>query len=198
MTEPTNPLLNWLSGALGSDGGLRSDGLADQVAAFVLEYPPALEDLLDGLVSPNEVVRGRSADALEKVAREQSDWLVPHLPALIQATQTDSVAMVSMHLAMLLGHLVACGEMIDLIEAALFDLLSGHGAFTSSWAITSLCILARRYPDKESRIIQHIARLESDPSIAVRTRARKALAALGKPGTPLPKGWVKSRHLGDL
>jgi HEAT repeat protein len=197
MTEPTNPLLTWLSGAR-PDGGLRSDGVADQVAAFVLEYPPALEDLLIGLESPEDVVRGRSADALEKVAREQPAWLVPHIPIFIQASRTDKVAMVKMHLAMLLGHLVVCGEMIDPIEAALFDLLAGHGAFTRSWAITSLCILARRYPDKESRIIQRIARLDSDPSIAVRTRARKALAALGKPGARLPNGWIKSRHLGDL
>lgn len=198
MMTPNNPLLSWLAGSSRSDGGLRSDGVADQVAAFVLEYPPALDDLLDGLASPEDVVRGRAADALEKIAREQPHWLCPHLPALIQAAQTDPVGMVRMHLAMLFGHLAACDQDFDTLQAALLDLLTDPSAFTRSWAITSLCILARRDPERESGITQSIARLESDPSTAVRTRARKALKALGKPGARLPKGWVKSRHLPEL
>ena len=84
------------------------------------------------------------------------------------------------------------------MQAALLDLLEDGSAFTRSWAITSLCILARRDPGKHAHIFKRIAHLEADPSTAVRTRARKALAALAQPGARLPQGWIKSRHLQGL
>ena len=66
-----NQLLEWLSG-----GDLRSDGIPSEVADLVLEQLHLIPDLLEGLEKSEDVIRGRTADALEKVARERWDiWI---------------------------------------------------------------------------------------------------------------------------
>ena len=94
----SNQLLDTLSG-----GDLRSDGMANEI---VLANEELFEDLYDGLGEEDEVVRGRTADALEKVARSRPDLLLDHLQDLIRTAHSDPIAMVRWHLAMILGHLV--------------------------------------------------------------------------------------------
>ncbi len=181
-------LLGWLSG-----GDRRSDGAADEVAAIVLENESLIEELIPGLRSSADVVRGRSADTLEKVARERPDLLIGILPDLIRAGTADPLPMVKMHVAMILGHLAHYRDRIDSIEDALLDMLSGDGVFARSWAIASLCIVARKYPRRTPGILENISPLLDDPSVAIRARARKAVQMLTNPQAPFPKGWVKSR-----
>jgi len=188
-----NQILQWLGG-----GDLRSDGLADLAAEFILENPSVLPDLFDGLHSPDNVVRGRTADALEKVARFEPAILVKQTPQIIEIAINDRISMVKMHLAMLLGHLVPCGEYIEEITRALFTLLLDGTAFTKSWTIVSLCIVGVIYPEKQKDIFDEIAKYQDDQSIAVRTRVRNGLIVLGKKGAKFPKGWIKSNHLQDL
>jgi hypothetical protein len=59
-----NDLLRLLTG-----GDLRSDGQANEVADFVMANPSRLNDLLDGLQDINDVVRGRTAHAIERISR---------------------------------------------------------------------------------------------------------------------------------
>lgn len=65
-----NQTLTWLSGS-----DLRSDGMANEAAQFVLDNPQVFENLFSGLPEPDDVVRGRTADALEKVSRGRPDLL---------------------------------------------------------------------------------------------------------------------------
>lgn len=188
-----NQILNWLSG-----GDLRSDGMADEAATFVLENPQVFDDLFAGLRAPDDVVRGRAADALEKIAREQPDLLIGHLTHLKEIAETDPVPMVKMHLAMLFGHLIACNQDIAEIKSILLHLLQDDRVFTRSWAIVSLCILAREFPLERNNIVEHIAPLQADNSVAIRTRAQKALNLLTNENAPFPKGWIKSQHFSDL
>jgi hypothetical protein len=78
------------------------------------------------------------------------------------------------------------------------ELLDDTSVFTMSWAIASLCIVARLYPQNEEQITQAIAKLRNHNSVAIRTRVRKAMNALTHPESPLPKGWVKSERLQHL
>jgi hypothetical protein len=188
-----NQVLQWLAG-----GDLRSDGMADMAAEFILENPALVDELLAGLQSGNDVIRGRTADALEKVCRVMPELLVRHTPVIIEIAILDRVAMVQWHLAMLLGHLVPCGEFIEEITHTLCKLLKIGTAFTKSWAIVSLCIVAVTFPERKKAVFEEIAQYQDDASIAVRTRVRKGLAVLAKEGTRFPEGWVKSQHLQDL
>ncbi|MEJ2266455.1 MAG: HEAT repeat domain-containing protein [Anaerolineales bacterium] len=187
-----NQVLQWLSG-----GDLRSDGVSNEVVKFVLANRGVFADLYEGLSAPDDVVRGRTADALEKIARSQPEWVENHIPALVKVARRDEVPMVRFHLAMTLGHLAIYQDHIDEISQALLDLLQDDSVFVKSWAIASLCIVGRLYPDKRETIVQRISALQSDNSPAVRTRVRKALPVLTNEMAVFPKGWIKSQRVLD-
>ena len=176
-----------------SSGDLRSDGFADEVARIVSEHPDLLPDLVGALAASDPAVRGHAADALEKVSRSYPNEVAAFLPSILRAAQNDPVAMVRWHMAMTLGHLSSLAPVRPEAEQVLLALLKDESTFVKTWAITSLCILAKTDPDRCEAIIQKIAPLAGDPSVAVAKRAQMALRALADPASPLPKGWVKNQ-----
>jgi hypothetical protein len=185
-----NQLLLWLS-----EGDLRSDGLANEVAGIVIRQPTLIGDLIEGLDHPDEAVRGHTSDALEKIGRVQPDLLREYLPRLLACLQTDPVPMVKMHLAMICGHLAMDAASAEEMISVLLPLLHEESVYASSWAIVSLCIFARKYPESRDRILKAILALQGHEKAAVRSRIKKAIALLVDDRLPFPAGWVKSRHL---
>ena len=59
-----NALLRKLSG-----GDLRSDGRANEVAEEVIRTPELLEQLLEGLDEPDDLVRARTVHVMERISR---------------------------------------------------------------------------------------------------------------------------------
>jgi HEAT repeat protein len=188
-----NHILEWLSG-----GDIRSDGMANEAAAFVLANPEIYPELYAGLSVSDDVVRSRAADALEKVARVKPALLIDDLPELIHLARTEPVPAVKMHLAMLFGHLAVYEEEKERLISVLIHLLKDTSVFAKSWAITSLCILGRKYPQGSQRILDEITPLYNDNSIAVRSKVKKAVLLLTDQDAPFVHGWIKSEHLQDL
>jgi HEAT repeat protein len=186
-------ILEWLTG-----GDLRSDGMSNEAADFVLKNPELLDELFAGLSVSDDVVRGRTADALEKVSRARPDIMIDRLPKLIQVAKEDHVPMVKMHLAMIFGHLAIYEERLRELISTLLNLLDDGSVFTRSWAVVSLCIIGRKYPQERKQILERIEPIQRDQSIAMRTKARKAIDLLTKKNLPFPKGWIKSEHLQEL
>jgi hypothetical protein len=106
--------------------------------------------------------------------------------------------MVKMHLAMIFGHLAMYEERLYELISVLLDLLDDGSVFTRSWAVVSLCIIARKYPDECRPILERIEPILKDRSIAMRTKARNAVDLLTNKNAPFPKGWIKSDHLQGL
>ena len=185
-----NQVLTWLSG-----GDLRSDGMANEVAQFILDNPEAFDDLYAGLSAENNVVRGRAADAIEKVARSRPDLLLDHLPGIISLVGLESVPMVNMHLAMIFGHLALYPDLVERLMQPLLVLLDDDSVFARSWAIVSLCIIGRRYPRECQKVVDLLVPLGRDESVAIRSKVRNALKVLTDPNARFPKGWIKSEHL---
>jgi hypothetical protein len=185
-----NQLLEWLEG-----GDLTSDGTSDQVASFVLENLFLINDLVEGLEVQDDVVRGRATDALEKVVRSHPQPVSEHLPLLIQSAIEDPVPMVRWHIAMILGHVSMNQKWGDPITDTLISMLQDKSVFVVSWAIVSLCIVARQYPDRAEEIITAIAPLGDSNSAAIRSKVRNAIPILTNPQAAFPKGWIKSEHL---
>lgn len=184
-----NTIMSWLRA-----GDLRTDGTANEVAELVTADPALLPDLMSALHSADDPLRGRAADALEKVARAQSDQVLPYLEQVSDLARRDPVPMVRWHLAMVLGYLSpATGEQDEQIWGTLRYLLDDQSAFVRSWAIVSACLLAQRQPAWAEQIMEALQPLQTDDSKAVRTRVRKALAWLLEPAAGLPVGWDKRR-----
>jgi HEAT repeat protein len=184
-----NELLALLAG-----GDLRSDGRGDEVADVVTQNPALYPLLLEGLDEEDDVLRGRAAHALERVSRSRPELLLPDLPRLISLSLVDEVPMVRWHLAMIFGNLSLFPRETDRLVEALYALLGDESVFVRSWAIASLCLIGRDYPARRGEIIDSILPLVQDPSIAIRTRAKKALTVL-EDGSALPAGWQKSQRI---
>jgi HEAT repeat protein len=185
-----NHLLGMLAG-----GDLRSDGMSNEVTEIVLANPGLFDDLYEGLRMPDDVVRGRTADAIEKIARSRPELLVEHRSELIELARFDSVAMVRWHIAMILGYLAIFEDLVGEINTALVELLGDGSVFVRSWAIVSLSIIGRKYPDIRDGIVKAISPLQLDSSVAIRTKVRYSLAVLADDDVPFPPGWVKSESL---
>ena len=173
------------------EGDLTSDGRTDEIVTIVLNTPEAIGDLMDCLESQNPVVRAHTADALEKIGREKPEIFLPFIHRLLIAAEKDPLDTVQWHLAMLFGHLVLFEELIDPLTAALIEDLNKGGGFTKSWAMASLCVIGRLYPDYQGRIVGEISRFQTSSMPSVRKRAEKAMEILLKGGT-IPENWVKN------
>jgi hypothetical protein len=92
-------------------GDLRSDGRSNEVVEKVLADPSLFPELIKGLCVENDVVRGRAADSLEKVARIHFRLFSPYLSLLLRRAREDEVYMIRFHLAMLFGYLEVEGTM---------------------------------------------------------------------------------------
>jgi hypothetical protein len=124
--------------------------------------------------------------------------VVRFLPDLIRAATEDRVPMVRWHMAMAFGHLSVFADHVPELAETLFFLLHKGTVITQCWAIVSLCILARQYPELVERTITAITPLNRSTSAALRSKVRNALPLLANPRVPLPKGWVKSPRLQHL
>jgi hypothetical protein len=181
-----NELLKKLSG-----GDLRSDGRANEVADEVLENLGLLKDLAEGLDESDDVIRGRTAHALEKISRTNKEMLGKYMRRFVRVANEDKVPMVKWHLAMILGNLATLPGQADLATSTLFHLLEDPSVFVKTWAIVSLCIIAKRDKSQRDRIADRIRIHQNDPSIAIRTKVSKALYVLEDEGRPIPEGWSK-------
>lgn len=180
-----NDLIRLLQG-----GDLRSDGAGDEVAEDVILNVELFDLLLDGLYEADDLVRGRTAHALEKVSRVHPELFKKHTPELIKIAANDNLPIVSWHLAMLFVNLnLLPDERKDVISTLLY-LLDNKSVFVKSWSISSLTILAMEDEGDKEMIISRIKKLEDSKSTAVRNRVSKALKTLEE-GDPLPKGWYK-------
>lgn len=181
-----NVLARWLA-----EGDLTSDGRANEVKNVILDNPGKIDQLVDCFNSDDPVIRGHAADASEKIAREKPEIFLPYMHILFKIAVKDSVGLVKQHLAMLLGHMAIFSELIDPSLATLSKLLEDQHAFTKIWAISSLCIIAKLYPQYQPRVLGQIAHLEKSPDKSVSSRAKKAQNILTG-DVHFPKGWVKS------
>ena len=175
-------------------GDLRSDGLSREAAELVLHTPRLIYELVDVLLTGSPAARGHAADAIERVSRIRQQLVAPFMPKLLSLAAVDGVAMVRWHLAMLLTNQAESVGAARRVAPVLISQLSDRSAFVRSWAISGLCIIAKRYPTMKDRLLPELHSMNRDPMISVRHRAWMAIRVLEEEGTPIPDTWVKATH----
>jgi len=186
-----NNLLEMLSG-----GNLQSDGRANEVAEQVVRNPNLFSKLAEGLWEPKDLVRARTAHAIERISRAHPEMVLSLLPKFIELSVRDAVPMVKWHIAMIFGNLTVSDEQQDEILAALFQMLKDTSVFVKSWSIVSLTILGHKDTSKRRKIINKLKYLQNDKRISIRSKAIKALTVLRDVNEPIPAGWVKAGGAG--
>jgi HEAT repeat protein len=180
-----NQILHRLTG-----GSLISDGLANEVADEILKNPELLSDLIEGLKTSDNLVRARTAHAMERISRSQPKLIMSLLPDLIKLALHDPIPMVRWHMPMIFANIVFTEPELSSVFPILFRQLKDESVFVKTWAIASLAILGKRKEDTQNEIKRNLRALTTDPSISVRTRAKKAIGVL-EGAQRMPKGWYK-------
>jgi HEAT repeat protein len=182
-----NELLKKLAG-----GDLRSDGRANEVADQVTKSPQLITKLLEGLSESDDVVRGRTTHALERISRTHPEMLRGLVPQLARLAAYDKVPMVRWHIPMIFANMMLSETEIETVFSSLFQLLEDDSVFVKSWAIASLTILARKNKDKITRVTDRLRAEQKSESIAIRTRVAKALGVLEDDSKAILESWVKA------
>jgi HEAT repeat protein len=162
-------------------GHPNSLGRAEKVVIIVLTDRTRLDELFTCLADPDEVVRMRAADALEKVCRESPEWFVPHVERLLGEVASIEQPSVQWHLAQMLHHVRPVLSDVQAHRAT--ELLRHNLTRSTDWIVLNvtmdvLALWARCDPELSVWLAGQLERLGRDQRHSVAKRASKRLAEL--------------------
>jgi hypothetical protein len=161
-------------------GDLRSIGDADAVARDLLAHEALVAEAVALMMADDALLRARSADALEKAARQRPAILRPHKRALLRAMETATQQEVRWHIAQMLPLIELSPRERQSAREKLRAYLLDESRIVQVCALQALWDLVtagkRRGTDLES-LAERLAR-EGAP--AVRARARRLLGLTGR------------------
>lgn len=172
----SEPFVQMLSG-----GHHNSLGRTGEVVGTVVEDHGRLDELFACLDSPDELVRLRAGDALEKVCRERKEWFVPRADRFLTEIGRIDQPSVQWHTAQILDHLRP--DLTETRRRQAIDLLLGYLDESGDWIVlnTSAGILtewARSDPKLARSLRPRLERLTTDRRKSVARRATRCLEAI--------------------
>lgn len=171
--------------ALLTGGDPRSLRNATIVIDAASRQPGRLAELVQCVFSPDEIVRMRASDALEKVCRAHPGLLRPFVPRLLGQMSRIEQASVQWHLAQILTEV----ELDDAERAAAITILEHNLDTSGDWIVTNLTLqalatFARTSPAVRTRLIERLHHYQDSPYRSVASRARKLMAEFGNQPPP--------------
>lgn len=124
-----------------SDGDLRSEGRAEEVAQEIIANPHLLNELTQGLRSENKVIRGRVCMTMEIISRQHPELLADVLPQVIELAAIDTVPQVRWHIAEILGNVEISDDDIEKIVRILLEYLEDKSKIVKYCSVQTLGIL---------------------------------------------------------
>ncbi len=160
-------------------GDLRSIGKANEVVQQILDNSQLFPDVFEGLTSDEPIIRMRSADVIEKVAKQHPEYLQPFKSQLINEISRIDQKEVQWHIAQMFAYLTIDQSERDTIMNILLTYLSQNtSAIVKTFSMQTLAIFAERYPDIRPEIIELIECLMKTGSPAIISRGKKLLSRL--------------------
>jgi HEAT repeat protein len=164
-------------------GHANSLGRTGEVVDVVLAEQGRLDELFATMADPDEVVRMRVADALEKVCGERPDLFVPHIDRILDDLGDIDQPSVQWHVAQMLDHL--SGDLSKDQAHRARRLLRRNLTRSTDWIVLNVTmdVLAKWSADDPSLarwLKPELERLGHDERKSVARRASKRLAELTK------------------
>lgn len=166
-----------------AEGPPNAIGPARSVAAEAAGDPTAVAVLMDGLVSPDEGVRNRSAWVLNRVARSYPSRLAPHAGALLEAAEAGRFGgMLRRLLPRLLARVPLDDGQAGRVMVWGLARLDRSPIAEQANVLEALASVALQHPGLAPRIVPRIHLALDHPAPAVRARGRHLCARLDRHG----------------
>jgi len=134
-----NEILAKLSG-----GDLRSEGKAAEIAGEVIEHPDLLEDLAEGLLSDDRLIRARTCMTIEVISRDHPALLKAIVPQVVDLASRETVPQARWHLAEIFGNVTLSKEDAERVIPILLGYLGGKSKIVRYCAVQTLGVLGTR------------------------------------------------------
>jgi hypothetical protein len=162
-------------------GHPNSLGRTEEVVDLVLADDDRLDELFATMGDPDEVVRMRVGDALEKVCRKRRSYFVPHIEHIIGNLGDIDQASVQWHVAQMLGHLR--GDLSEEQVQRAQRLLQRNLTGSTDWIVLNVTMdvltnWSARDPSLARWLTPEFERLRQDKRKSVARRAATRLAEL--------------------
>jgi hypothetical protein len=163
-----------------SGGDLRSIGRVPEVMRIVAENPERVSELVRELDGPDPVVRGRAADALEKLSARKPAILSPYKADILRLAKRSRQQEVRWHLAQMVPRLPLTRRQIRELSSLFRGYLRDRSVIVQVCALQAMFELALEDPtlsDPAKALLEAACRTGAP---ALRARGRKLLARFGE------------------
>jgi hypothetical protein len=162
-------------------GHPNSLGRTIEVVDLVLENPIRLADLYNCYFSADEVVRLRTSNAIKRISREKTEWLVPYIDRLISEISTIHQASTQWTLAELFQTLSIF--MSETQRTKALKILKQNLETATDWIVLNntmetLGEWATTDSELKRWLLPHLDRLSNDGRKSVAGRAKKIVVKL--------------------
>ncbi|MBN9386859.1 MAG: hypothetical protein J0I20_02310 [Chloroflexi bacterium] len=144
------------------------------VSEEVEANPALLDDIFKGAVSPDSLVRMRSAQVIGRVAWQHPDYLIPYNTRLIEVLSRAKERQYRRNLIMLLPHLRLTAAEKERVSEVLRGFLEDKNVTVIIAAFEAMVELAGDDPARQVKLLPMLDELARTGSPAVRVRARRA------------------------
>jgi len=152
---------------------------AEAAVEEVLAHHERLPLLVEGLNDPEDIIRAKTAHAMERIAASRPELLAGYIPTITRFARSDPVPMVRLHMAMILGEIPVEREDLDRVIGTLKHLLAeDDNLFVKSWAIVSLTHIGMRAPTRKPGIVDAIWPFREQGNGLLQAKAARAIELL--------------------
>lgn len=159
-------------------GDRRSIGRSNQVTAIIRRQPALFSALIDGMHHPDELVRMRAADAVEKLTVTNPEWLQPFKAQLIKLAARATQQELRWHLAQVLPRLELSRRDCEIVVEVCRRYLQDKSRIVKTFAMQGLADLTKQDPRLTNSIRPLISSLTRTGSPSMKSRGRKLLLQL--------------------
>ena len=157
-------------------GDPRSLGETEQVFKLVLSHPERLEELFNCVFHPDEVVRMRAGDALEKVCRQKPEWFEPFKERLLNEVAGINQASVKWHLAQIFSEITMSQvEKEKAVSIMLRNLETTNDWIVINLTLESLAKFARGKTLSRNKFVSILKKYQLSSHKSVVSRTKKLL-----------------------
>jgi hypothetical protein len=161
-------------------GDRRSIGKVDEVVEAVSDRPELFDDLFQGMLSSDPIIRMRSADAVEKITVQHPEYLQVYKKKLIEDVAKIEQQEIRWHVAQMFPRLITSKEEVEAIVEILLNYLRDKSKIVKTFSMEALATFAENDSALRPRVYGLLEKLVKTGSPAMKSRGRKLLERLNR------------------